>query len=322
MSQPVEVTLPRGVVVKGKIVESPSGRPVAGAILEYRPRRAGNPNFQKEAVAGGGYEPTAVTGPDGSFWIAVLPGPGHLLVEAPEPPYINVETTDGDIENGKPGGAHLHPDGLLAVDAPAGAEVEATITLRIGKTLRGRMLDPAGRPATGAEIVGQDGQNPRTAGDGTFELVGLDPAKPVTVYFLDSKSQLGRVVTFSGPDFDRPATVRLERCGSARTRFVDAQKQPFGNVQFDVSRRPMIELEMRFAGEGPETDGTLVVNLDHAAYEPLATDARGWVTYPTLIPGVTYRILAGEGSWVPKKTFVAEAGRTLELGEITVNPYP
>ena len=46
------------------------------------------------------------------------------------------------------------------------------------------------------------------------------------------------------------------------------------------------------------------------------------MTYPTLIPGVTYRILAGEGSWVPKKTFVAEAGRTLELGEITVNPYP
>jgi RNA polymerase sigma factor (sigma-70 family) len=323
VSQQVDVTLPRAVVVKGKVVESPSGRAVAGAILEYRPRRAGNPNFQKEAVAGrGGYEPTAVTGPDGSFRIAVLSGPGHLLVEAPEPPYINVETTDGDIESGAPGGAHLHPDGLLAVDAPAGAEVEATITLRIGKTLRGRMLDPAGRPATGAEIVGWGGQNPRTAGDGTFELVGLDPAKPVTVYFLDSKNQLGRVATFSASDFDRPATVRLERCGLARTRFVDAQKQPFGNVQFDVSRRPMIELEMRFAGEGPVTEGTLVVNLDHARYEPLATDARGWVTYPTLIPGVTYRVLAGEGAWVPKKTFVAEAGRTLELGEITVNPDP
>ena len=46
-------------------------------------------------------------------------------------------------------------------------------------------------PRTGAEIIGWDGQNPRTAGDGTFELVGLDPAKPVTVYFLDSEESTG-----------------------------------------------------------------------------------------------------------------------------------
>jgi RNA polymerase sigma factor (sigma-70 family) len=323
LSQEIDVTLPRGVLVKGRVAVSPSGRAVAGAILEYWPRRAGNPNFQEEAVAvQGGRQPTAVTGPDGSFRIGVLPGPGHLLVEAPEHHYINVETTDGDIKSGVPGGARLHPDGLLAVDAPAGAEVEATITLRTGKALRGRMLDPAGRPATDAEIIGWDGQNPRTAEDGTFELVGLDPAKSVTVYFLDRKNQLGRVATFSGSDLDRPATVRLERCGSARARFIDAQGQPFANVQFQVSRRPMIQLEMRFAGGGTETEGSLVVNMDHSRYGPLATDAQGWVTYPTLIPGVTYRILAGEGNWVTKKEFVAGAGRTLELGEITVNPDP
>ena len=145
----------------------------------------------------------------------------------------------------------------------------------------------------------------------------------MTVYFLDRENQLARVATFSPSDFDRPATVRLERCGSARARFVDAQGQPFAHVQFEVSRRPMIQLEMRFAGGGPETEGTLVVNVDHARYHPLATDSQGWVTYPTLIPGVTYRLLAGEeGGWVTKKPFVAAAGRTLELGEITVNPYP
>ena len=97
----------------------------------------------------------------------------------------------------------------------------------------------------GAEIIGWDGQNPRTAGGGTFELVGVDPAKPVTVYFLDRTNQLGRVATFSGSDLDQPATVRLERCGSARRSFIDAQGQPFANVQFQVSRRPMIQLEMR-----------------------------------------------------------------------------
>jgi hypothetical protein len=136
-------------------------------------------------------------------------------------------------------------------------------------------------------------------------------------------------VTFSRPDFDRPVTVQLERCGSARARFIDAQGQPFANVRFEVSRRPMIELEMTFADLSPgtrhvspnlEIERTLVGNLDFEHYEPMTTDAQGWVTYPSLIPGATYRILAGEGNWVSKKQFVAEAGRTLELGEITVNP--
>ena len=73
----------------------------------------------------------------------------------------------------------------------------------------------------------------------------------MTVFFLDTKKQLARIVTFSGRDFERPATVRLERCGSARTRFVDADGRPFANVQFDESRRPMIELEMIVEDRSP-----------------------------------------------------------------------
>ena len=331
-SQEIDVALPRGVMVKGKVVESPSGRAVAGAILEYRPRQAGNPNFRKEAVAGyGGYEPTAVSGPDGSFRLAVLPGPGHLRIKAPTPHYIAVETSHGQLETGVPGGPRLYPDGLLAVDAPAGAEVEATVTLRRGRSLRGRVIDPEGRPAVNAGSFTRADMTLVPAEDGEFELTGLDPEKPVTVYFLDTKKQRARIVTFSGRDFDRPVTVQLERCGSARARFVDAEGRPFANVQFSVSHRPMIRLEMiaddrppgpRDAGPQPEIAKTLFVNLDFEHYDTLTTDAQGVVTYPTLIPGATYRISASEGAWVTKKEFVAEAGRTLDFGDITVNPGP
>lgn len=328
--QEIDVTLPRGVLVKGKVVESPSGRPVAGAILEYRPRRAANPSFQKEAVADrGGYEPTALSGPDGSFVIGVRPGPGHLLVEAPHPNYIAAEASEGLIENGTPGGAHLYPDGLLSVEAPAGAEVEATITLRRGSSLRGRILDPEGRPAVDARVVERDGLNSLPAGKGQFELGGLDPERPVTVYFLDTKNQLAKIATFARPDFDRIVTVQLEPCGSARARFLDALDQPIANVRLDLSQRPVIALEMTFAdlspgarqiGPKPEPERTLVENLDFEHYGPMTTDAQGWVTYPSLIPGATYRILAGEVNWPTRKQFVAQAGRTLELGEITVSP--
>jgi RNA polymerase sigma factor (sigma-70 family) len=332
VSQQVDVTLPRGVLVKGKVVESPSGRAVAGAILKHRPRRAGNPNFQEAVANAGGYEPTAVTGPDGSFRIATLPGPGYLLVEAAEPHYIAAEASESLIENGTPGGPRLYPDGLLAVDAPAGAEVEATITLRSGRTLRGRLIDPDGRPAVDAGVVERAGQNSLPAGKGEFELAGLDPARPVTVYFLDTKNQLARIVTFSRPDFDRPVTVRLRRCGSARARFIDAQGRPFAYVHVSVgvvTQRPMIGLEVFLddrppapheASSQPQAANSLFEDLDAERYDKLTTDTQGVVIYPTLIPGATYRICAGEGAWVTKKQFVAEAGRMLELGEITVNP--
>jgi hypothetical protein len=169
------------------------------------------------------------------------------------------------------------------------------------------------------------------AEDGEFELTGRDPEKPVTVYFLDTKKQRARIVTFSGRDFDRPVTVQLERCGSARARFVDAEGRPFANLRFEMSNRPMIRLEMiaddlpsapRDAGPRPEVEKTLFVNLDFEHYDTLTSDAQGVVTYPTLIPGATYRICASEGAWVTKKEFVAEAGRTLEFGDITVNPGP
>ncbi len=330
VSQEIDVTLPRGVLVKGKVVESPSGRTVSGAILEYRPRRAGNPNFQKEAIADqDGYEPTTTSGPDGSFQIGVQPGPGHLLIKAPRPDYIAAEASSGLIESGTPNGERLYPDGLLAVDASAGAKIEATITLRRGRSLHGRIIDPDGRPAMDAGVVERDGLNSLPAPKGEFELTGLDPARPITVYFLDTKNQGARIVTFSRPDLDRPVTVQLERCGSARARFIDPQGQPFVNLRFELSSQPMIRLEMTFADLSPDTrhanprleiERTLVVNQDPEHYESMATDARGWVTYPSLIPGATYRILAGEGNWLTKKQFVAKAGQALELGEITVNP--
>jgi hypothetical protein len=162
-------------------------------------------------------------------------------------------------------------------------------------------------------------------------VTGLDPEKPVTAYFLDTKNQLARIVTFSGRDFDRPTTVQLQHCGAARARFVDAQGQPFANVRFSVTNRPLILLEMVFPDGAPgargvrpdvETEKTLVVNLDFDRYDALTSDSQGRVTYPTLIPGATYRILAGDGELATKQEFVAEPGRALDFGDIRVNPGP
>ena len=63
---------------------------------------------------------------------------------------------------------------------------------------------------------------------------------------------------------------------------------------------------------------TLVDNIDGGRYQTLRTDAQGQLTFPSLIPGATYRVMAGERGWVMKKEFVAEAGKTVDLAEITI----
>ena len=62
----IDLALPRGVVIRGKVVEEGSGKPVAGARVSFGSRR----RTDEPTGASNG---RAETGPDGSFQIAVLP---------------------------------------------------------------------------------------------------------------------------------------------------------------------------------------------------------------------------------------------------------
>ncbi len=71
----VDLALHRGVVIRGKVVEEGTGRPVAGARISFGTRRKDEPN--------GASSGHAESGQDGSFQLAVLPSPGYLIVLAP-----------------------------------------------------------------------------------------------------------------------------------------------------------------------------------------------------------------------------------------------
>ncbi len=72
----VNLVLPRGVLIRGKVTEQGSGRPVAGAVVMYIAQRSAN-----DARPGRG-TPTE-TSADGSFAIGVPARPGHLIVRRP-----------------------------------------------------------------------------------------------------------------------------------------------------------------------------------------------------------------------------------------------
>ncbi len=96
VEQSVDLALPRGVVIRGKVTEEGSGQPVAGAIVWYQGRRSTdelNPRVSKSR-----------SGPDGSYQFAVRSGPGHLVIEGPSDDYVLREIGYRMLDQGEPGG--------------------------------------------------------------------------------------------------------------------------------------------------------------------------------------------------------------------------
>src|SRR5262249_39491776 len=83
VKQEVKITLPRGVLVRGKVTEAHSGKPVAGAGVQFWPRQIDDPNRPKNVFTG--WSHSEVTAEDGTFRITVLPREAHLLIQGPTP---------------------------------------------------------------------------------------------------------------------------------------------------------------------------------------------------------------------------------------------
>ena len=80
-------------MIRGKVTEEGSGKPVAGARISFATRRTADGQL-------GALNGRAASGSDGSFQIAVLPGPGHLVVLGPSDDYVLREIDEGMVSRG------------------------------------------------------------------------------------------------------------------------------------------------------------------------------------------------------------------------------
>ena len=241
IEQSADIALPRGVVVRGKITEEGTGRPVAGAVVLVTspPSRGGPP-------PGAGVP--GVTGPDGTYRVAAPPGPGYLVVQGPDDDYVLREFGgEGAMYAAVAGRRRLYAHAYRAVDLkPGGPDHEVNLSLRPGVALHGRAIGPDGQPVRDAWVCSRlmlrtqaDGgwklfilpqdHSRSPVRDGRFVLHGLDPnpAVEVPAFFLDPERKLGATARFSGrSEADGAVTVRLEPCGTARARLVTSDGKP------------------------------------------------------------------------------------------------
>src|SRR4029077_9147815 len=94
----VDFALPRGVLVRGRVTEAGTGRPVAGAVVTHQAHERNNPYFiEGNSAWFNGDEQKAITAADGTFRLGVMPGPGYLLVRGPAADSLHEEISGVEL---------------------------------------------------------------------------------------------------------------------------------------------------------------------------------------------------------------------------------
>jgi protocatechuate 3,4-dioxygenase beta subunit len=333
----VNLALRRGIRILGSVKEAPSGKPVAGAVVEFEPRYSNNPFFARDAYPRfSDLREVVKTGADGTFAMTVLPGPSHLLLNAPTPDYVHAEILSRELHGPdvRPNRRH-YPDGLVALDLKPGADTHRVeLTLKRATTLRGRVLGPDGKAVPGGYLLCRcyvatgfdlNGAQAVRVKDGRFELPGWDPAKPAPLYFLSPDLGLGGVLQPKAKKGDDEVTVRLQKVGGAKVRVLDARGKPLAEsrvtITMPITPGPSFFEENGFGGKQPIADEAMLSGFDYKRFGNLRTDADGRVELRGLVPGARHWIVVdrpGGGMVRLPVDLDAESGRTLDLKDITV----
>jgi RNA polymerase sigma factor (sigma-70 family) len=330
--QRADLSLPRGVLVRGTVKEARSARPVAGAAVRYEWAYRDNP-FRTRATARRGAQwqiRDARTKPDGAFCLAVPPGPGNLLVKAAEPDFVHVQTSLGFLLDGRKGGTPYFPDARVPLHLQPMDEIrQLAVLLRRGVTVRGRVVGPDGRPVASALLLAPtyipEGWEVKghtlPVRDGHFELPGCEPGQKVRVWVYDPGKKQGAVAEFTANAGAGPE-VRLAPGVGVRVRLVDKAGQAIAQPQtaVDLVLRPGDSINDSLQ-KGTQARITVRASLVFGRGCEPATAGAGNVLFSNLIPGAQYTIRAEEKiAWPEKLAFTAPPSGSRDLGVLAIDP--
>ncbi|HVX64458.1 MAG TPA: hypothetical protein VHC19_27795 [Pirellulales bacterium] len=325
-----DMALPRGVLVHGKVVTADSQSPIAGAAVQYIPEESNNPHAADDILTG--WQAIQLTDQQGRFSIAVLPGPGRLLAHGPQAKYVLQEIGGRELRQGKRGGERNYAHAILKLDPQPGQDsLEATLELKPGASVAGRIVDELGRAVDEAIVVSRLDVSPYSLeweGDATptlggrFELTGLAKEVEYPVSFLDVKRRLGATEIIKAGEGER--TVVLKPCGGATLRAVDKDGKPNAGayVTVEIVVTPGAyrydPLAAKFGMLAADSDYIVNIDRTNQAVQP-TSDERGYIRLQALIPGASYRIIVTRGGTLRAvKQFQAKSNETLDLGDILV----
>jgi RNA polymerase sigma factor (sigma-70 family) len=333
--QEMDVALPRGVLVRGKITEAGSGKPVVGAYVEYNGHSAHK----------------GVSEADGSYVFAVpARATGPLTISAPTNDYVSQAIGSAALLAGLKGGDRVYYHAVVPLDLKRDeSEKQVPIVLRRGVTIKGRLTGPDGKPVKDTILFASEYRPPNEKGlmpirvrDSRFELSGCDPDKTyrlvviehpekfVPMFGLEAlntygqlwqsqllgpQNKLGAVVEVSAKQAAaEPVEVRLVPCGSAKVRFVNGDGKPLAR------HKPWLQLLVtpglpsnQAVKEGQLSAEVVTLISQYPDMSEPHAGADGALMLEGLIPGATYRIRQTNQDGEVLKEFTAESGKTAEV---------
>jgi protocatechuate 3,4-dioxygenase beta subunit len=321
-----EIELVSGIVVKGRVTHHATGKPIAGARVEYNPL-VPNPFVRWFGPDGAGMIPCSYTtsGSDGSYSLVVLPGPGVLgftfdtntetfmpaLLTAQDLKEFFKDEADRDsnenmlriqmTENGHNAiGQEQFNHLLLIKPSETDASLTRDVTLQPAKPLKGKVVGPDGKPFAGVLAYNLErGIVYQPLPDATFMVKGVNPRRARELLFIDKDRKHGAFLTLKG-EIKEPLTIQLEPCGSVTGRLLDQDGEPVvGSV-------------VRLDVESPYDSAPAKVK----------TDKEGRFRFEGIVPGQRHQARFGPppfGQYL-YKPFTLKPAETKDLGDERIKP--
>ncbi|MHC4406379.1 MAG: C45 family autoproteolytic acyltransferase/hydrolase, partial [Planctomycetota bacterium] len=240
--------LDRGKLIRGRVLDEETGKPIPAAGVVYRPSKASPHRYGHHVCEV--FRHPALTGDDGRFTLTGLSGPGFLLVETPNRSYVRLsEKGVLPIPGHYP--ERAMPVGLTPIDVPlAGTlEEEVVIRLRRGRRVTLRAVGPRGEklPWVRATWEGIDASYDvisdlgRNFPDGRVVLPGLDPSRTTRVFLIYNPRKLGAVFDVTPETIGEALEVRLQPTATVVGQAVTQAGKPAE----DAGVRVMISFDPR-----------------------------------------------------------------------------
>jgi protocatechuate 3,4-dioxygenase beta subunit len=328
--KPIETTMEvsRGIIITGRLIDPATGRPVPAKHVTYV-KLPTNPN---DGYPGTGHSGTV----DPTFRMTVPPGEGFIYanVRGRETPYTRARLRKEDKGKGIGGTGDGETTTIMLsaynaykiIDVPAGAEdFKVDLVMTRGLTLKGRVVDPDGKPVTGVRCHGLSSTWGfiKTLPDATFEVHGLEPGHPRQLGFAHKERRLVGAVIIKDEDLksEAPLEIRLGPPGSVKGRLVDEDGLPLAGATLSVMTVELNGIDNLPPGHGAlwPDDETFTAGADGrfevVGLKPGAKCFIG-VNYKTR-PNV--RVDTGQ---VFRGIAVERLGEVRELGDIKVKVVP
>jgi len=321
----VNFALPRGRLLRGRVIHAETQQPIASAVVLYEPRR-GNPND----LDGYNLDNPTLTDDQGRFALTGLAGEGTLLVEAPLLDAIRVKLIPGKNEK-----SALFPHGFARLDVPEHGDFPPVeIAVRKGVKLEARILGPDGTPVSGfgAYCPGLSTRLSRPnhiavdyPGD-LFFINGADPERTYRVMFSEGSRRLGATVTLKAdPARREPLEVKLQPLARVHGKIVGPTGSPVTHAQV-YAQIVVTSTPGPFTRQELFSNTEIYSNLlpgpvrsEDSNLEKL--DAKGQFVVDMLMPGARLYLTAASGdraATVPIPTLTP--GEDRDLGTVVLQP--